>query len=71
MTILQFAQRICQATGSKSEIVFESLPVDDPKTRQPDITLAREILDWSPRIALEDGLNSTIDYFRSLLADSE
>ncbi len=71
MTILQFAQRICQATGSKSEIVFEPLPVDDPKTRQPDITLAREILEWSPRIALEDGLNSTIDYFRSLLTDSE
>lgn len=71
MTILQFAERIIEAIGSDSEITYEPLPVDDPKTRQPDITQAREILDWSPQVRLEDGLGSTIEYFRSLLAKDE
>jgi dTDP-glucose 4,6-dehydratase len=63
MTILQFAEEIIRLTGSTSKIVFEPLPVDDPKVRQPDIALAREILDWEPRVALEDGLRKTIEFF--------
>ncbi|MGB5293533.1 MAG: UDP-glucuronic acid decarboxylase family protein [Thermoanaerobaculia bacterium] len=70
MTILEFGQRIIEATNSKSEISFVELPVDDPKTRQPDITRARELLDWSPQVELQDGLGTTIDYFRSLLEGS-
>jgi dTDP-glucose 4,6-dehydratase len=63
MTVLDFAQEIIRLTGSDSKIVFEPLPVDDPKVRQPDISLAREILDWEPRVALEDGLRETIEFF--------
>ena len=68
MTVLQFAQRIKAAIGSKSEIVFQKLPVDDPKTRQPDITQARARLGWEPKVSLEEGLARTIDYFRGELA---
>jgi len=68
MTVLQFAQRIKAAIGSKSEIVFQKLPVDDPKTRQPDITLARKRLGWEAVVPLEEGLARTIDYFRGELA---
>jgi len=70
MTILEFGRRIIEATNSKSEISFVELPVDDPKTRQPDITRAREILGWSPQVELQNGLGTTIDYFRSLLEGS-
>jgi dTDP-glucose 4,6-dehydratase len=63
MTVLEFAEEIIRLTGSESKIVFEPLPVDDPKVRQPDISLAREILDWEPRIALEAGLKKTIEFF--------
>ena len=66
MSILEFAERILAATGSSSEVVFRDLPVDDPQTRQPDIARARERLDWEPRVAFEDGLDRTIDYFRTL-----
>jgi dTDP-glucose 4,6-dehydratase len=52
-------------TGSKSEIVFKALPVDDPKVRQPDITRARTLLGWEPQVGLDDGLRRTIDYFRT------
>jgi len=65
VTILQFAERIKAITGSRSEIVFKPLPVDDPKVRQPDITRARTVLGWEPQIGLEDGLRRTIDYFRT------
>jgi dTDP-glucose 4,6-dehydratase len=64
VTILQFAERIKKLTGSKSEIVFRPLPVDDPKQRQPDITRARTLLRWEPSVGLEEGLRHTIDYFR-------
>jgi nucleoside-diphosphate-sugar epimerase len=51
-------------TGSKSQVVFKPLPIDDPQVRQPDITRARTLLGWEPKVALEEGLTSTIDYFR-------
>jgi UDP-glucuronate decarboxylase len=66
-TMLELAEKVIELTGSKSKIIFESLPQDDPKQRKPDISLAKERLDWKPKIALEDGLVKTIDYFRSTL----
>jgi dTDP-glucose 4,6-dehydratase len=69
MTILEFAETIRAAVGSASPIVFKPLPVDDPQTRQPDITLARERLGWEPQVSLEQGLGSTIAYFRSVLVE--
>ncbi len=68
MTILTFAERIRALTGSAAPIEFRPLPVDDPKTRQPDITKARAVLGWEPKVPLDEGLTRTIDYFRSLLA---
>jgi dTDP-glucose 4,6-dehydratase len=65
MTVLDFANEVLKLTGSVSEIVFKPLPVDDPKVRQPDITLARGVLSWEPRVRLEDGLRETIAYFAS------
>ena len=55
-TLLELAQQVREATGSTSEIVFEALPVDDPKVRQPDITRARQLLNWEPQVSLEEGL---------------
>ncbi|MCB9377271.1 MAG: SDR family oxidoreductase [Holophagales bacterium] len=66
MSILEFAETIRAAVGSDSEIVFKPLPVDDPKTRQPDISKARAVLDWEPRVTLAQGLGRTIEYFRSI-----
>ena len=60
-TLLELAETVISVTGSASEIVFEALPVDDPKVRQPDITRAREILGWEPEVSLEDGLAMTIE----------
>ena len=60
-TLLELAEAVQQLTGSTSEIVYEALPVDDPKQRKPDITLARELLGWSPEVALRDGLQRTIE----------
>ena len=70
MTILEFAERIRALVGSRSAIEFRPLPVDDPKTRQPDISLARRALGWEPRVPLDVGLRRTIDYFRALAAAS-
>ncbi len=67
-SILELAQIIIRLTDSRSKIVFQPLPPDDPQQRCPDITLAKERLDWQPYTALEKGLEQTIDYFRSLLA---
>jgi dTDP-glucose 4,6-dehydratase len=64
MTILQFAEAVRQAVGSTSPIDFRPLPVDDPKIRQPDITRARAILGWEPKVSLEEGLQRTLAYFR-------
>jgi len=68
MTIRQFADRILHLTGSASPIAYRPLPVDDPKTRQPDIAQARGRLGWEPRVPLDEGLAKTIEYFRTLLA---
>ncbi len=65
MTVLQFAQEIVRLTGSASEIVFTELPEDDPKVRQPDITRARSLLGWEPKVSLEQGLRKVIDYFKA------
>jgi len=67
ITILQFAEEIIKLTGSKSKISFKDLPVDDPKVRQPDITRARNILGWEPKVGREEGLKITIDYFKKLV----
>ena len=64
LTMLQFAEQIITATGSKSKIVFKPLPQDDPKQRKPDITKAKKILKWSPVVPLYKGLTDTIEYFR-------
>ncbi len=65
-TVRQLAETIIRLTDSKSKIVYKPLPQDDPARRRPDITLARELLDWAPEISLEDGLRLTIDYFRNM-----
>jgi dTDP-glucose 4,6-dehydratase len=67
MTIQNLADKILQATGSKSKIVQVPLPEDDPKTRQPNITLAKNLLDWKPKVSLNEGLESTIKYFKEQL----
>jgi dTDP-glucose 4,6-dehydratase len=67
MTVLEFAQAILRITGSKSELGFKDLPVDDPKVRQPDISHARKALDWQPKVKLDDGLAKTIEYFADRL----
>jgi dTDP-glucose 4,6-dehydratase len=60
-TLLELAQTVIEVTGARSEIIYEALPTDDPQVRQPDITRARELLDWEPTVALPDGLRRTID----------
>ena len=66
-TILELAQTVIKLTNSRSKLIFKRLPKDDPQQRRPDITLAKEKLDWSPKIELEEGLKKTIDYFDKLL----
>jgi UDP-glucuronate decarboxylase len=69
-TIREIAQEIIRLTGSNSRLEFLPPPVDDPKRRQPDISLAKERLDWAPKVGLEEGLTKTIQYFRELLSRS-
>lgn len=66
-TILELAEKILELTGSKSKLCFQPLPADDPTQRKPDITLAKEKLDWNPGVPLEEGLKETIRYFKNLL----
>jgi len=66
-TMLELAETILKLTASKSRLAFHPLPQDDPRQRQPDISLARSTLDWSPSISLEDGLRETVEYFRRTL----
>ena len=67
MTLLEMAKTVVELTDSRSEIVFEALPVDDPQVRQPDITRARDLLGWEPEIGLRDGLGKTIEHRMSEL----
>jgi UDP-glucuronate decarboxylase len=67
MTIRELAETIIRLTGSSSKIVYQPLPADDPQLRRPDIRLARDILGWEPKIGLQAGLSSTVEYFKSLL----
>lgn len=66
-TMLELAEQVLRLTGSKSKIVFEPLPQDDPKQRQPDIALAKSRLGWSPSVCLEDGLKETVRYFKEIV----
>ncbi len=63
-TMLELAEEVLKLTGSKSKIIHKALPADDPKQRQPDITLAKKHLDWEPKVSLSEGLAHPIDYFR-------
>jgi len=67
ITVMEFAEKILELTGSKSPIVYKPLPQDDPQVRQPDISKARELLGWEPRVPLEEGLKKTIQYFSERL----
>ncbi len=67
MTIQQFAEEIKRITQTTSEIEYRPLPVDDPKVRQPDITRAKSILHWEPKVAFEDGIQIAIEYFKTRL----
>jgi dTDP-glucose 4,6-dehydratase len=70
ITILEFAKEIIELTGSDSEIIFEELPKDDPQVRQPDISRAKEVLDWEPKYDRKKGLKTALDYFKQkVLAD--
>lgn len=66
-TIRELAEKVIQLTGSKSRLIFEPLPSDDPLQRQPDITLAKKELGWQPKVQLEEGLIKTIDYFKTIV----
>ena len=67
-TIRELAEKVIKLTGSKSKLVFKPLPQDDPRQRKPDITLAKQLLNWEPKVPLEEGLKKTIEYFDKLLA---
>jgi len=69
MTVLEFAKKIIELTGSTSAIIYKPLPEDDPQVRQPDISKAKKILGWEPRVQLEEGLLKTIEYFRARLQE--
>jgi UDP-glucuronate decarboxylase len=69
-TILELAQKIIRLTESKSKIEFRELPKDDPTRRKPDISRAKSVLGWAPKIPLEEGLVKTIEYFRSCIQEA-
>jgi UDP-glucuronate decarboxylase len=66
-SILEVAEMVLKLTGARSKIVFKPLPQDDPTQRQPDITLAKRVLGWEPKVTLEEGLQRTVAYFTTLL----
>jgi dTDP-glucose 4,6-dehydratase len=66
ITIAQFAEEIIQLTGTSQKVIYKDLPVDDPKQRQPDITVAKKVLNWSPKVDRSEGLKLTYDYFKQL-----
>ena len=67
ITILQLAKEILELTRSKSKIIFKPLPVDDPRIRQPDISKAKKILGWEPKVLRKEGLANTLEYFKEML----
>jgi dTDP-glucose 4,6-dehydratase len=71
MTVLEFARTISRLAGSSAGMVFQPLPEDDPQRRRPDISKARAVLGWSPRVSIEEGLQRTIEWFRQHLARKE
>jgi len=64
---MELAEKVIAMTGSKSKIVFMPLPSDDPKMRRPDISLAKEKLNWEPKVKLDEGLEKTIEYFKKFI----
>jgi len=66
ISIAQFAEEIIELTGTEQKVIYKDLPVDDPKQRRPDITLAKKILDWEPKVTRQEGLKITYEYFKSL-----
>ena len=64
ITINEFAEEIIKLTGSKSKVIYQPLPEDDPKQRKPDISLAKKILDWEPKYTRAEGLKPTLEYFK-------
>ena len=66
-TMLELAEKVIQKIGGKSKIVFRPLPSDDPKMRRPDISIAKRVLGWEPKVSLDEGLDHIIDYFRDYL----
>jgi UDP-glucuronate decarboxylase len=68
-TIKSLAEKIIEMTGSKSKLVFQDLPSDDPKQRRPDISKAQNLLNWTPQIEIEEGLMKTVEYFKTILKD--
>jgi UDP-glucuronate decarboxylase len=69
-SMIELAQLVLKVTGSQSKLVFLPIPLDDPKQRKPDISLARELLNWEPKIKLEQGVIQTVNYFKSILFES-
>jgi dTDP-glucose 4,6-dehydratase len=70
-SIQDFAQVILQLTGSKSRIIYQSLPTDDPRVRKPDISRAQAVLGWNPKVELKDGIGKTIPYFQKKLEEGK
>lgn len=68
VSMIELAEKVLRLTNSKSKITFESLPPDDPKRCKPDISVARGILNWQPKVALDDGLKETVEYFKTTFA---
>ncbi|HLV92864.1 MAG TPA: hypothetical protein VKX34_07055, partial [Aequorivita sp.] len=66
ITILEFAKEIIKLTGTDQKIIFKPLPKDDPLQREPDISKAKEILDWEPKVSRQEGMKKTYEYFKSL-----
>jgi len=66
ITIKEFAEEIIKLTGTTQKVIYQDLPKDDPKQRQPDITIAKKILDWTPVVSRQEGLKITYDYFKTL-----
>jgi dTDP-glucose 4,6-dehydratase len=70
LTILEFGRRIAELVGTETKLVFEPLPEDDPRRRRPDISKAKRLLDWEPKVVLEDGLRDTVEYFKTAVTFS-